>query len=385
LTWLVIPLSLATGLMAANLAAAATDEVAGTATYRQRIAPRQEVVRNASGDASGQRDEVSAGGGLGVTLPATFTGDLPCADCRGIRYHLNLWPDQAYHLERRWLGKDFSRAEIGRWRFDPARRVLVLNSAGEAPMQFAVLGSGRLRLLDRKGQPIHSSLPYELTAAPEFQWRDVVLPLRGEFTYLADAARATECLTQRSYPVAMEGAYLALERAYLAARSAPGAALLASFEGRIVERPRREGGGREAVVVVDRFINVWPGETCERWRSDAALIGTYWRIVRLGEDVVSAAQGRREPHLLLRAAGARFKATVGCNQLLGSYSVSHATLRFQAVATTRMACPPALGERERRLQEVLAHTSAWLVNGQGLELLDALGVPLALFQAVYFR
>jgi len=36
------------------------------------------------------------------------------------------------------------------------------------------------------------------------------------FRYLADAAQFEECLTGRSYPVAMEGDYLALERAYLA-------------------------------------------------------------------------------------------------------------------------------------------------------------------------
>ena len=29
-------------------------------------------------------------------LPATFTGDLPCADCPGLRYHLNLFADQSF-------------------------------------------------------------------------------------------------------------------------------------------------------------------------------------------------------------------------------------------------------------------------------------------------
>ncbi|TNC65377.1 copper resistance protein NlpE N-terminal domain-containing protein [Rubellimicrobium roseum] len=28
----------------------------------------------------------------GLRLPATFTGTLPCADCLGIRTHLDLWP-----------------------------------------------------------------------------------------------------------------------------------------------------------------------------------------------------------------------------------------------------------------------------------------------------
>ena len=45
-------------------------------------------------------------GAHGLQLPATFRGDLPCADCQAIRYHLDLWPDQVFHLRREWLGKD---------------------------------------------------------------------------------------------------------------------------------------------------------------------------------------------------------------------------------------------------------------------------------------
>jgi hypothetical protein len=42
------------------------------------------------------------GGGAGPlgTLPATWAGDLPCADCPGIRHQLELCPDQAFCLRR---------------------------------------------------------------------------------------------------------------------------------------------------------------------------------------------------------------------------------------------------------------------------------------------
>jgi len=55
-------------------------------------------------------------GAHGLRLPATFTGTLPCADCEGIAHHLDLWPNQAYHLRREWLGRegDAVRDEIGR-------------------------------------------------------------------------------------------------------------------------------------------------------------------------------------------------------------------------------------------------------------------------------
>jgi hypothetical protein len=42
----------------------------------------------------------------GLRLPATFRGDLPCADCEAVRHHLDLWPDQVFHLQREWLGKE---------------------------------------------------------------------------------------------------------------------------------------------------------------------------------------------------------------------------------------------------------------------------------------
>ena len=48
-----------------------------------------------------------------------------------------------------------------------------------------------------------------------------------------------------------------------------------------------------------------------------------------------------------------------------------------------MACPPPLDGWERQLAEVLESAAAWRIDGQTLELLDAAGEPLALFQAVY--
>ncbi len=41
------------------------------------------------------------------TLPATFVGDLPCADCSGIRHQLELFPDQAFFLTNDvpWQGR----------------------------------------------------------------------------------------------------------------------------------------------------------------------------------------------------------------------------------------------------------------------------------------
>jgi uncharacterized lipoprotein YbaY len=85
-------------------------------------------------------------GAHGLRLPATFAGDLPCPDCEAVRYRLNLWSDQVFHLRRSWEGKDAQRDAIGRWAVDPDRRLLTLRGA-DAELTFEILGPDRIRLL----------------------------------------------------------------------------------------------------------------------------------------------------------------------------------------------------------------------------------------------
>jgi heat shock protein HslJ len=86
--------------------------------------------------------------------------------------------------------------------------------------------------------------------------------LAGELTYMADAARFTDCSRGRSYPVAMESDFKSLERAYLEAVKEPGAPLYVTFEGAIADRLKMEGEGKEPTVVVSRFIDVQPDKRC---------------------------------------------------------------------------------------------------------------------------
>ena len=116
-------------------------------------------------------------------------------------------------------------------------------------------------------------------------------------TYVGDEARFTECLTGRDYPLVDEGDYEALEHAYLAAGAEAGGPIMASFDGGIVQAPEDDGTGTVPKVLVERFVGVWPGETCERATGEASLTNTYWKILRLGETEVVAGRGpaRAEP------------------------------------------------------------------------------------------
>lgn len=327
-------------------------------------------------------------GAHGLVLPATFTGTLPCADCEGIAHHLDLWPDQSYHLRRTWLGEpgDNRRDEVGRWYADPARRAVVLYGAGEMPLRWEVMDPRRLRQLDVEGNPIESELDYELTGDGTLTETDLEgLFLGGMMRYMADAASFEDCLTGKSYPVATEGAYIDLERAYLADRPAPGAPLYVHVEGSLLVRPAMEGPDRRSLVV-DRVIRTRPGTTCERRRGTVELVNTYWRLDSLAGAAVEREPGAQEPHLvLLDGDGPRYAATVGCNRLGGSFARDGGTLSFGAGLSTMMACPAPLDRLERGLSSALEQTRAFLISGETLTLTDGAGDVVALFTAVYTR
>jgi heat shock protein HslJ/uncharacterized lipoprotein NlpE involved in copper resistance len=296
-------------------------------------------------------------------------------------------PDQVFHLRREWLGKQVAqvRGDMGRWRVDPARRALVLHGGAEMPLQFEVIGPTELRLLDFEGQPIDSELDYSLRTDGNLTPTDLELFFGGELQYMADAAVFTECLTGRRYPVAMEGDWIQAERAYLEAAPEPRGRLYTTFEGQLTDRPKMEGEGTERSLVVQRFINVWPGQSCPRSLAQAELLETYWRIVRLADEPVRTAEQRREPHLILRREDNRFSATVGCNRMMGGYELEDGSLRFSGTASTRMACPPPLDAWERALAEVLDRTRRFRIVSQTLELYDEAGRSLASLEAVYLR
>jgi len=120
-------------------------------------------------------------------------------------------------------------------------------------------------------------------------------------------------------------------------------------------------------------------------KPDAALLNTYWRILSLAGEPVTTAEGRREPHVILRSADGRdgWSATAGCNKLSGELTVAGPTIAFGPGAATRMACPPPLDRLEAALVQALAASTQWRIEGDRLELLDEAGVQTLLCEAVY--
>jgi copper homeostasis protein (lipoprotein) len=324
-----------------------------------------------------------AGPATPLDLPATFTGSLPCADCPGIDWHLDLWPDGRFHLLRRYRERQATDTMLGRWRFAPDQASLLLHGGREVPLRLAVQGRQRLRLLAPDGAAIESTLPYELTGDGTLRAAELSLTLNGEFRYLADAAVLTECLSGQPFPVLMEGAYVELERAYLAAdKPEPGAALFVQLDARIVDRPVMEEGPPQSLLV-ERVIALRPTMRCERAMSDASLENTYWRLLSLAGEPVSTPAGAREAHLVLDDTQQRVAGVAGCNRFTGSYTLDGDTLLFSPLAMTRMLCPPPLDAVEAAFAAAVERTAHWRVHGTLLELYDDARGSLAVLEAVY--
>jgi copper homeostasis protein (lipoprotein) len=69
------------------------------------------------------------------TLPASFIGELPCADCPGIRYQVNLFPDRAFFSRMTYLGRsdDGNFDDIGSWVLSSDRSTIILKGGAMPP------------------------------------------------------------------------------------------------------------------------------------------------------------------------------------------------------------------------------------------------------------
>lgn len=321
-----------------------------------------------------------------LVVPATYLGELPCADCAGRRTILTLRTDSTFVMRTVYEGRsEAPHLDLGRWSVDPGGRRLVLRGGTEAPRLLAVRSADTLRVLDDRGREIPTPMSNDLVRAAAVEQIHDRMRLRGSFVQMADVASLTECLTGKRLPVTQKGDYAAVERAYASGRSAPGAPLLVTFDGHFVTRPRAEGGGEEEAIAVDRFDRAWPGASCEGGSGGAAvardsvppgaaaIVGPEWTLVELdGRPVAPDASGRA-PTLLLTADGTRASGFAGCNRMTGRYELSGDSLRLGPVATTRMACPPPMMQTEQAYTAALAATRRYRVRGTTLELLDGDG------------
>jgi uncharacterized lipoprotein YbaY/uncharacterized lipoprotein NlpE involved in copper resistance len=207
---------------------------------------------------------VSGASGLGK-LPASFEGELPGAG-NPIRWHVDLYPEGRFQLRTTHVGRPAPNQfdDIGRYSHEAERGRIELHGGRESTVfLMPVDGGAALRKLDLHGKPIESTHNDRLQRQAQFTPIEPRLLLTGMFVYLADAANIVLCADNRSVPVAMEADFKALEAAYLAARTKPGERMLVSLEALLAPRPSmEESQPPRTTLVVERFVDVWPGQRC---------------------------------------------------------------------------------------------------------------------------
>jgi heat shock protein HslJ len=109
-----------------------------------------------------------------------------------------------------------------------------------------------------------------------------------------------------------------------------------------------------------------------------SLDGTAWVLENLtGRTLVD---GRRPT--LQFSGGDRLSGSDGCNRFSGRYTVAKQAFKVvPPLASTQMACPPAIGEQARAYVEALTVAGSYQVVDGKLQLIAASGTPLATFIA----
>ncbi|HET6564839.1 MAG TPA: YbaY family lipoprotein [Xanthomonadales bacterium] len=213
---------------------------------------------------------------------------------------------------------------------------------------------------------------------------DAGMELRGQFSYLADAALFRDCNTGKTFPVEMSGQYLELERAYLNSGIKAGENLTVSLRGRYLERPDTESNANKVKLIVDTFHSISDNQDCTPTHH-AELTGTFWKLVELnGKPILQSKDSnqQRMAHIVLQQQELRVKGNGGCNSFFGSYTHDGEKLAFSGLGSTMMACPDGM-ETEQAFLLALGETNRAVVSGQFLELFKD-DHSLARFEAIYF-
>lgn len=100
--------------------------------------------------------------------------------------------------------------------------------------------------------------------------------------------------------------------------------------------------------------------------------GQRWRIAMIGDTPVAEAH----PADITFSAEQRAYGSTGCNRFTGGYTLNGTTLRFSAMAGTRMACAPPAMAQEQRLHRAFDTVRGWRMDGPALLLTDEGGATL---------
>ena len=105
----------------------------------------------------------------------------------------------------------------------------------------------------------------------------------------------------------------------------------------------------------------------------ASMTGIEWRPTRLGADEIAADS---EMFVSFEVDGS-IKGHGGCNKFFGSLQTTDGELSVGELGATRMACSPAIMDREMAFMKALQDTAQFEIGENSLQLVGAGDVLLA--------
>ena len=159
-------------------------------------------------------------------------------------------------MNQYYQGKKTSFATYGQWA-RTANKLVLTQSNGEK--QYFLPTDDSLVMLDTKGEPIQSSLNFTLKAV-SLALPTTPMAMKGEYTYLADAAIFKDCGSGKIYPV---DGNAALQEAYLTVRDENVQPVLLQFDAHFIEQPKPDSDELQNVLVSDGKAKFFPGKNCQ--------------------------------------------------------------------------------------------------------------------------
>jgi heat shock protein HslJ len=115
--------------------------------------------------------------------------------------------------------------------------------------------------------------------------------------------------------------------------------------------------------------------------SAESLEGTRWQLVHLTSMPIIDASSNEKPYLVFNSKSRNVTGSGGCNALkVASYFLDGDKLLLGHIAVVGAACAKGMDTQRRFIGE-LHKTRKWKIAGSNLELLDATGASVAVFEA----
>jgi heat shock protein HslJ len=115
---------------------------------------------------------------------------------------------------------------------------------------------------------------------------------------------------------------------------------------------------------------------------DASFTNTRWKLVKLPGIEMPALT--KDAFIQFKTEDNRAFGSGGCNNLMGSYTVSEKKLKISQMASTMMACTPEIMKVEDAFSKALTETDNYSISGDTLKLLKG-DLVLAELAALYLN